>query len=202
MNKFAKGSLAAGAGIVLLLGGAGTLAYWNDSAELTGGTINAGTLDLQATGGSWYENGTKISNIAEFAMVPGDEVTYTVDLALLTQGDNMKGTIALNQDFVVDAGAQGQVDVDLEVAEGKTLPAGITLDPVNDDTLIFTGEHQSSIPVQVTVSFPYDTTKQQNTSMTTKVNLDKITFTATQGAADGAATITPAPAGNAGTTTE
>ena len=48
MNKFAKGSLAAGAGLVLLLGGAGTLAYWNDSAELEGGTIEAGSMTFSA----------------------------------------------------------------------------------------------------------------------------------------------------------
>src|SRR5699024_1312147 len=48
MNKFAKGSVAAGAGLVLLLGGAGTLAYWNDSAELANGSIHAVNLKLEA----------------------------------------------------------------------------------------------------------------------------------------------------------
>ena len=34
-------------GMVLGLGAVGTLAYWTDSAELTGGTFTAGTLDIK-----------------------------------------------------------------------------------------------------------------------------------------------------------
>jgi len=54
MNKTIKGSLAAGAAAVLLLGGAGSLAYWTDAADIDGGTITAGTLTLDAgTCGDW-----------------------------------------------------------------------------------------------------------------------------------------------------
>ena len=31
MNKLTKGAIATAAGVILLMGGAGTLAYWNDS---------------------------------------------------------------------------------------------------------------------------------------------------------------------------
>ncbi|QTV79202.1 SipW-dependent-type signal peptide-containing protein [Microbacterium sp. NIBRBAC000506063] len=37
MNRFAKGAVAAGAGLVLLLGGAGSLAHWNAQDALDGG---------------------------------------------------------------------------------------------------------------------------------------------------------------------
>ena len=49
MNKFVKGSVAAGAGMVLLLGGAGSLAYWNTSTDLGASAINAGSLDISST---------------------------------------------------------------------------------------------------------------------------------------------------------
>ncbi len=49
MNKTIKGVLAAGTASVLLVGGAGTLAYWNDSATVGGATFTAGDLKLDAS---------------------------------------------------------------------------------------------------------------------------------------------------------
>ena len=41
MNRTTKGAIAAGAAAVLLLGGAGSLAYWSDCQDAAGGTINS-----------------------------------------------------------------------------------------------------------------------------------------------------------------
>ena len=49
MNKASKGALAALAAGVLLLGGAGSLAFWTDTAEVAGGAINSGELSLTDT---------------------------------------------------------------------------------------------------------------------------------------------------------
>ena len=188
MNKFAKGSLAAGAGLVLLLGGAGTLAYWNDSAELTGGTINAGTLDLTAVEGTWAQGATPISDVSQWKLVPGDELTYTANLGLLAQGDNIQGTVTLDESFVEITGGDDQIDVSFDVAEGGTLPAGVTY---ADETFTFTqptGESAVEIPIEVTVSFPFDTAAQQNASQGAVVNLETISFVATQTPASGAVT--------------
>ena len=46
MKKATKGALAVTAAGALLLGGAGTLAYWNDVQGVTGGTISSGHLKL------------------------------------------------------------------------------------------------------------------------------------------------------------
>ena len=46
MKKSTKGAVAAGAAAVLLLGGAGTLAFWNADGTAEGGTLTAGTLEL------------------------------------------------------------------------------------------------------------------------------------------------------------
>src|SRR4051812_29833136 len=54
MNKLVKGSVAAATGIVLLMGGAGSLALWNDSQVVNGGTVSTGELDIALQGtGTW-----------------------------------------------------------------------------------------------------------------------------------------------------
>lgn len=180
MNKFAKGSLAAGAGLVLLLGGAGTLAYWNDSADLTGGTINAGTLELTADEGTWAQGAEKI-DATQWTMVPGDELTYTAELGLLAQGNNIRGTVVLDESFVsITPEAADQIDVSFDMPEGAALPDGVTYD---DEVFTFTqpsGDAAVTIPVEVTVSFPFDEGAEQNSSQGAVVDLQKISFTATQ----------------------
>lgn len=178
MNKFAKGSLAAGAGVVLLLGGAGTLAYWNDTAELNGGTINAGKLDLDAAAGSWDEEIT--------TWVPGDRATFTTDLVLETEGDDIQGTIALDEDSIQISGDESG-DFEIEFAPQGTLPAGTEYDDA-EQIISFAGEGTTTIPVQVTVTFPFDADQAQNGSQGASVDLENVSFTATQTPADGAVT--------------
>ena len=46
MNRSTKGAIAAGAAAVLLMGGAGSLAFWTADGDVDGGTVTAGTLSL------------------------------------------------------------------------------------------------------------------------------------------------------------
>lgn len=179
MNKFAKGSLAAGAGIVLLLGGAGTLAYWNDQAELNGaGSINAGQLTLEAAEGAWAPEIT--------TWVPGDESRYTTTLRLDADGDNIQGTIALDEESVVITGDDAD-QFDLTVSPtADSLPQGLTYDETTE-AFTFEGGGEYEIPVQIEVTFPFGT-EPTNASQGAQVDLSAVTFTATQTAADGAVT--------------
>ena len=52
MNKKTTGILAGTAGAALLIGG-GTFALWNDAANVGGGTITTGNLDIQEIEGGW-----------------------------------------------------------------------------------------------------------------------------------------------------
>lgn len=178
MNKFAKGSLAAGAGVVLLLGGAGTLAYWNDSAELTGGTVNAGELTLTPVEGSgkWAPEIT--------TWVPGDESTYSQTLQLVATGDNIQGTIALDEKSVVIS-EDDDNEFKVDFAPAGDLPVGLTYDE-ESQVISFDGEGTYEIPVEVTVALPYND-KEQNGSQNAKVSFEGATYTATQ---------TPAAGGN------
>lgn len=82
MNKLVKGSVAAAAGIVLLMGGAGSLALWNDSADLTGGSIDTGELSIVSNGDGAWATGIAL-------WVPEDTDTYTETFDITASGDNI-----------------------------------------------------------------------------------------------------------------
>lgn len=172
MNKFAKGSLAAGAGLVLLLGGAGTLAYWNDSAELTGGTINAGTLTLEADQEQLQES---IDGQPQL-WVPGDEHTFSTTLTLDAEGDNIAGTVGLDLS-TIDVGAQGANEFTYEMAVDGTPLTNGTFD--GSSVVIYTFDSpvdEVEIPVDITVKLPETATGSKGAT----VGAESLTFTATQ----------------------
>lgn len=179
MNKFAKGSLAAGAGLVLLLGGAGTLAYWNSEADLQGGVIEAGTLTLEAGTGQWAPEIT--------TWVPGDESTYSTTLQLTTKGDNIQGDITLDEGSVVIRDADGQpapelakqFDIDFAPADASALPATLVSYDEDSETFTFDGAGETAIDVEVTVTFPFGD-EPENAAKGATVDLSDVTFTATQ----------------------
>lgn len=181
MNKFARATIAAGAATLLLLGGAGSLAYWNDQADLKGGTINTGELSLTASDETW------VPEIA--AWVPGDASSYTTTLTLVAEGDNIQGEIVLNDDSVqvTPNAAADQFVIEFAPVDAGSLPAGITYEAAGQKFL-FDGPDTYEIPVQVKVEFPFIEDAEQNSSQNTVVDLAGVSFTVTQTAADGAVT--------------
>ncbi len=115
MNKTTKGTIAVAAAIALLMGGAGSLAYWQDSASVDRAAVTTGQLDVDiATGCTWTVKGkdaaaaSPIANIATFRMVPGDTVTCNVNFTTVATGDNLKA------------------DASIVWGDRGTLPAGMT----------------------------------------------------------------------------
>ena len=103
MNKFTKGAIATGAGIMLLLGGAGTFAYWNDTAAVSAGTVTAGTLTLTAgSAGVWTDVSADVSGApvispsTVYLAVPGDTIKYTRTYTIAATGKNLAATLAVN----------------------------------------------------------------------------------------------------------
>lgn len=145
MKKTTKGAIAAVGAAALLLGGAGTLAYWNATATVGGGAITAGELKLTDTtagggcatagwtldGGGTYTPGTSL-------VVPGDVLTKTCQFQIVATGDHLAaaatvttpaGTGALPTSvvgaFTVDGSAlAGNVT---SAQDGKILEAKITV---------------------------------------------------------------------------
>lgn len=95
MKKSTKGTLAIATGIVLLLGGGGSLAYWQGSAQVSAATIQTGELSVNLTSGATWQvkrgsTTTDItSTLASFKMVPGDTVIYTVPFQTKANGTNL-----------------------------------------------------------------------------------------------------------------
>jgi len=156
MNKFTKASIATGAGIVLLLGGAGTLAYWNDSAALTAGstTITAGTLTVTAgeesswtvasfNGTDWNAPAT-IADIGDFRMVPGDKVTFTTTADIVAEGDNLKARVSL------DGGSLTGDLASLLVKEITVTGSNITATGTAGVYAVATGTTEATITVTLT----------------------------------------------------
>lgn len=174
MNKFAKGSIAAGAGVILLLGGAGSLAYWNDDANLGGGTISAGELSIDASAGAWSPQ------IATW--VPGDDSTYSTTLTVTAEGDSIQGTIELDLGSVeiTPPAVAGQFELALAAGAGRSVPTGAALAfDADSETFTFDGPGVYQIPVELSVAFPY-TSSEQNASQHAEVDLSAVSFIVTQ----------------------
>jgi alternate signal-mediated exported protein len=177
MNKFTKASIATGAGIVLLLGGAGTLAYWNDSAEVGAGSITAGTLAIDSVAaGNWYEAsdlGTPIDPDT-FLVVPGDSLVYIESFEVTATGDNLEASIVADASDI-DTGAWG-ADLTASTALSIGGAAVSSIDSDNDG---------ATVEVRVTLSFDFDSTlgadaPVNNGTQGAVVNFDDLAIVVTQ----------------------
>lgn len=63
-------------GIVFGFGSGGTMAYWTDSATVTGATFTAGTINIRLTDSDLTT--TTLANITMGSMVPGSSAAQTV----------------------------------------------------------------------------------------------------------------------------
>jgi len=176
MNKLVKGSIAGAAGIALLLGGAGTLAYWNDSATLSGaGTVTAGTLDLgTAADGVWTATNGSITttdvDIDGFLIVPGDTLTFTQTIPVSATGNNLRFEVGNNIVPAVQSFATVAQNVVVKDSENA---------PVTTPTL---GAGDYTIEVTVTVTFPFNAspTALDNDSQGETIDLSDAKITVTQ----------------------
>ncbi|MFL4472965.1 alternate-type signal peptide domain-containing protein [Paeniglutamicibacter sp. MACA_103] len=95
MNKMAKGTLAIGLGVALLLGGGGTLAVWNASVDTPAGTIASGDLQLTAGAGTWTNGAGTAIQLDSYKVVPGDELRFTQPVTVKLDGDLMSASLTL-----------------------------------------------------------------------------------------------------------
>lgn len=175
MNKTTKGAVAVGAAAVILLGGAGSLAFWNDSVAVPGGAVNSGKLTLDPVApGQWTLNGTTVANPQAVVLVPGDELAYAGTFVIGAAGDNLEATVDVS-----GGAAAGDLTnyVDTTVAyaftgePGTPVPAAITEENDGDE-----------IDVAVTIDFPFDENNgvADNDSQTKTLNLSEIAIVLTQ----------------------
>lgn len=155
MNKATKGAIAAGAAAVLLLGGLGSYALWQDEETLGGGTINSGELyfDPVADTASWTEttSGTSIgADPSGFLIVPGDVLEYTTDYNVTWAGDNLLASITA--DFADVTG-----DAELEAAlAGATVSVNGGANVPNGAPVSLPLGATSPTLITVAVTIPFD----------------------------------------------
>jgi alternate signal-mediated exported protein len=174
MRKSTKGAFAAGTAAVLLLGGAGTLAYWSDDATVDGVSIGSGRLDLEvdtcddwqldSTGGAGGDLGTR-------EIVPGDSLTKTCTYTLTAEGDHLEATLGITSPAWTGALA-GKVTTTATFTVGAVTVTPGTPYAFEDGT-------PKTVTADFTVDFPFGT-GVDNSSQDLTATLGDITMTVTQ----------------------
>lgn len=168
MNKTTKGALAAGTAAVLLLGGAGSLAFWSADGTVAGTTINSGELKLGAADcGDWKIDGDSIFNVTTGKIVPGDTLTKTCTYAITASGDHLDADV----DVTTPATASGALSSSVEVSGAFTVDG-------ESVTKISSANNTKLLSSTVTVKFPYGV--KNNDSQALAGVLSDYVVTATQ----------------------
>lgn len=91
MRNSIKAALAATAGGGLLLGGAGSLAYWNSADDVPTDTLTSGELALGAPAceGWLLDDGSAFDATLD-TIVPGDSLTQICEFPLTVDGDHLE----------------------------------------------------------------------------------------------------------------
>jgi alternate signal-mediated exported protein len=117
LNKIVAGSVAAAAGVVLLLGGAGTFALWNANTTADLGAISTGSLTLNSTARGVWTTGTPS------LWVPGDSSNYTESFTITGTGDNLQATLTGAYSEIAVSGVTADFTFEVRDKSGKVVPA-------------------------------------------------------------------------------
>ncbi|NRG41028.1 alternate-type signal peptide domain-containing protein [Rathayibacter sp. VKM Ac-2835] len=150
MKKTTKGAIAAGAAAVLLLGGAGTLAFWSDSEPIDAGAIESGNLTLEVAPGTWADEtpGTTTGALFDPAtdlIVPGDVITYTTAATVSGIGKNLEATFSAV--LPPESGTLAPYVATVLTVDGET---------DGGDSLVFDFEDGDTQTFPVVVTFTFD----------------------------------------------
>lgn len=169
--------LAIAAGTALMLGGAGTYAYWSTSTALEATTVQSGNLGLTLGGGTWTLQGvlggvTNIADLSAVRIVPGDVLTLTQPLTVDIVGDTLVADLRANVGVDLSASALGaQLDVELDLPTDYGTATG-----PNEYRL--TDADSGSTTATVTITF--DPTTSGVTAVNQTIDLADISFSLTQ----------------------
>ncbi len=188
MNKLTKGAIATAAGVILLIGGAGTFATWNAQVGVTGQTITAGNLAVSAGTGTWSSSlSGAISNIGSYRIVPGDTLTFTQPVTFTAQGHTLTATVAVDPASVV---AASNAAADIALKNFITSSAAVTVSGAgtgitqSGNTITVTGSDSGVNPTAtITVTIPFSkgaTAGAENTAKLGAVELNDFNVTITQ----------------------
>jgi len=174
MKKTTKGAFAAGTAAVLLMGGAGTLAYWTDNDTVGGATITSGhlTLDASACQGNtgWQLDGGTAFDPSADTLIPGDTLTKTCNAVV-----NVKGT----HFATVDIQATGPNGALAAPWDELTVAATVSGSPTGANG-VAVNQGANNVPVSITVTWPYGSVADNDLNGDLSKVLQDIVITAVQ----------------------
>ena len=188
MNKFVKSGIATAAGVALLMGGAGTLAYWNDTASIGGSdTITAGKLNIvgDTLTGTWTDgDDNAIANIANYRIVPGDTVRYSTTMHVEVVGNTLQVQLSIAGGTVTGTGGPAGTSladwINGDPSNISIVASGAGVSAVTPGVYAVTSA-ATAIEVEVTIHFPKDPNPgTENDTMTGSVNLSSVVVTLSQ----------------------
>ena len=177
MRNSAKGVLAAGAAVALLVGGGGTLAFWTETQPISGGALNTGHLNIVTDGintgcGVWQlDSGESVALTYADGdpLVPGDVLTRECNYTIEAVGNHLRATVGIS------APNFSGVDGDF----GGFLTANLTDIQVNSSAATEFTEANDGQTLTAVVTVSFDELAGNATEDLGTV-LDELTLTATQ----------------------
>ena len=186
MNKMAKGALATGVGVALLLGGGGTLAVWNQTQAANAGQIAAGDLELTTQAGVWtnaYGNVVDLdpaNQVPDYKVVPGDVLTYTQTMDVKLVGDLMQAKLSIQN-----------VPTSTFVAQNVTIDNVVVKDAKGNDLKDAVLKPANSGKVTASAKFTFKQDTDLRSSVNALADFKNISYKLDQQALPA---VTPAPA--------
>lgn len=160
MNKLTKASIAGAAGIALLLGGAGTLALWNDAASVTGETINSGELTIGTPTGAWD------ANLALWA--PGNSYEYNGTVTVSVLGSDLNAELSVGSIGITgDPALLAAIDVEFDVV-------GLSETAPNSGVFALDGTFGSNQVVTFTITVTFDASTSGTTAQDEQIVIGAI----------------------------
>ncbi len=187
-------SVAAVLGSTLLLGGAGTLAFWSDTTSSAAQAIQSGQLDLGTIGVTDIDAKIeqrvdgKIGPRTQYTggpVVPGDVIIATINVPVTLVGDNMKAKFTISPTDLAVASSDATVKAkNIAMANAlsmsvvrigaATAPLPMTAEPAGGQSTTLTPAvlgTAKTIPVVLEITFPWGTPGQYNDTMGGQVAL-------------------------------
>lgn len=183
MKKLIGSAIAALIGAALLMGAPATLASWSGTRTSGATTIQSGSLELGDIRDITWSTAQKTPSGSTnwrvwngSPLVPGDQITATIQVPVTLTGKNLVAELRVGTP-VLTAGS-GAASTALAAAlttsvvslNGQNIAAGAAPSTTLTSTMLAQGT--KSIPVVVTISFPWGTAGQYNDAVGGNVTLN------------------------------
>ncbi len=175
MKKSTKGALATGGAAFLLLGAAGSLAYWTDDADVSGTALESGHLEVinnDCGTGTWQLDNAG-GDASAVIIVPGDTISKTCSFEIDGEGDHFDDVAIDIASPAFTAGSDGALVSALGTVSATY--TGDTVGTINDGDDIPVGE-----VVTATFSMTFSTATTGDTAEDVQAELDTVAITVTQ----------------------